>query len=53
MQQCGADLFNGTGQCTGSNVDLMGGTFLADPGVIPQGEVAVGTGRTLYGYCGL
>ena len=28
MQQCGTDFFNGTSKGTGSNVDLMGGTFL-------------------------
>ena len=35
MQQCGADLFDGTGQGTCSNVDLVGSALLADPGVIP------------------
>ena len=42
MQQRGADVFDRTGQGTGSDVDLMGGPLLADPGVIPEGEVAVG-----------
>ena len=41
MQQCGADLFDGASQGTCSDVDLMGGTLLADPGIIPQGEVAL------------
>lgn len=41
MQQCGTDFFDGTSQGTGSNVDLMGGTFLADPGVIPEGEMPI------------
>ena len=37
MQQCGTDLFDGTGQGTGTQIDLMGSALLADPGVIPQG----------------
>ena len=52
MQQCGADFFNGTGQGTGSNVDLVGGALLADPGVIPQGEMAVGLRSGLDGNGG-
>ena len=47
MQQCGTDILNRTGQGTGSDVNLMGGTFLADPSIIPQGEVAVSLGRGL------
>ena len=42
MQQCGTNLFDGTGQSTGTNIDLMGGTLLADPGVIPKGEMPIG-----------
>lgn len=49
MQQCGADFFNGAGKGTCSDVDFMGGTLLADPGIIPQGEVAIGSGRGLDG----
>ena len=30
VQECGADFLDGTGQGTGSNIDLMGGTLLAD-----------------------
>ena len=41
MQQCGADLFDRTGQGTGTQIDLMGSALLADPGVIPKGEMAV------------
>ena len=49
MKQRGADFLDGTGQGTGSDVDLMCGTLLADPGVIPEGEVTVGLGRGLDG----
>ena len=35
MKQCGTDLINGTGKSSRSNIDLMGGAFLADPGIIP------------------
>lgn len=49
VKQCGTDLFDGTGQGTRSNVDLVGSALLADPGIIPQREVAIGSGRTLYG----
>ena len=47
MQQCGTDLFDGTGQSTGTNVDLMCGTLLADPGIIPEREMPVGLWRGL------
>ena len=36
MQQCGTDFFDGTGKSTGTDVDFVGGTLLADPRVIPQ-----------------
>ena len=42
MKQRSTDLFDGTGQGTCSNVDLVGSALLADPGVIPEGEMAVG-----------
>ena len=47
MQQCGTDFLNGTGECTCANVDLVGCALLADPGILTQGEVAVGLGRRL------
>ncbi len=47
MQQCGANFFDGAGKGASSNVDLMGGAFLADPGIIPQGEMPVSFGRGL------
>lgn len=49
MEQCGTDFFDGAGKGTGANVDLMGGTFLADPGVIPKGEMPVCLGCRLDG----
>ena len=52
MKQRSTDLFDGTGQGTRSNVDLVGGTLLADPGVIPEGEMAVGLGSGLDRDCG-
>ena len=41
VKQRGADFFNGPGQGTGSDVDLVCGTLLADPGVITQGEMPI------------
>ena len=52
MQQRCTDLFYWAGQSTGTNVDLMGGTLLADPGIIPQGEMAISLGRGLDCNCG-
>ena len=49
MQQCGTDFLNGTGKCTGANVDLVGCALLADPGVLTKSEVAVSLGSGLDG----
>ena len=49
MQQCGTDFLNGTGECTGANVDLVGCALLADPGVLTKGEVAISFGSGLDG----
>ena len=49
VKQRGADFLDGTGQGTGSNVDLVGSPLLTDPGVIPKGEVAIGFGCGLNG----
>ena len=49
MQQCCGNLFDGTGQGSGSNVDLVGAADLGHPGVLSQGEVAVCLGGGLDG----
>ena len=40
---------DGTGQRPGPDIDFMGAAQLGNPGIFPQGEVAVGAGRGLYG----
>ena len=52
VEQGGGDFLDGAGQGTGSDVDLVGSALLADPGVIPEREVAVGLGRGLDGDSG-
>lgn len=42
VQQCGGDLFDGTGQGSGTNIDFVESSPLRNPGVIPEGEMAVG-----------
>ena len=46
QQRCG-NLFNGTGQGSGSYVDLMGAAQLRYPGIFPQREMPVGFGGGL------
>ena len=41
VQECGTDLFDGTGKGTGSNIYFVGRALLADPGVIPEGEMPI------------
>jgi hypothetical protein len=50
VKQGGTDFFDGTGKGTGSNIYFVGSALLADPGVIPQGEVAVGLRCRLDSY---
>ena len=49
MEQRGGDFLNGPCQCSGTQVDLMGITGSGNPGIIPEGEVSIGFGRTLDG----
>ena len=37
------------GQCPGSYVNFVGAAQLGNPGIFPQGEMAVGAGRGLNG----
>ena len=48
MQESGGNLFNGTGQRSGSNVDLMRAAQLGDPGILPKREMPVGFRSRLY-----
>ena len=41
----GGDFLDGAGQGTGSNVDLVGSALLADPRVIPKGEMTISLWR--------
>ena len=47
MQERGTDILDGTGKSSFSDVDLVGCSFLADPGIIPEREVAVCSGCAL------
>ena len=49
MQKGGGNLFNGSGQRSRSDVDLMGAAQRGNPGVLPQGKVTVGFWRGLDG----
>ena len=42
-------VLDGPGQCPGSYVDFVGAAQLGNPGIFPQGEMAVGAGRGLNG----
>ena len=42
MEQRSTDVLDGSSKGSCANVDLMACAVLADPGVIPEGEVAVG-----------
>ena len=44
-----SNLFDGSGQCSGADVDLVRSAQLGNPGVFSQGEVAVGFGGRLDG----
>ena len=49
VEQGGGDFLNGTGQGTGSDVDFVKSSPLGDPGVVPEGKVAIGLGCGLDG----
>ena len=49
VEQGGGNLFDGAGQGSGSDVDLMGSAQLGHPGIFPEGEVTVGLGGGLDG----
>ena len=42
MQQCGTNLFDGTGQGTGTKINLMKSAFLGNPCIFPKGEMPIG-----------
>ena len=42
VQQRGSNLFDGSGQCSGADVDFVRAADLGDPSVFPQREVTVG-----------
>lgn len=47
MQERGTDILDGTGQRACADVDLVGCSLLADPGIIPEGEMAICSGCAL------
>ena len=49
VEQGGGYLFDGTGQGSSSDVDLVGSAQLGHPGIFPEGEVTVGLGGGLDG----
>lgn len=49
VKQSGAHALNRTGKGTCADVDFVAHAVLADPCVIPEGEMAVGLGRGLDG----
>lgn len=49
MQKGGGNLFNGSGQRSGTDVDFMGAAQRGNPGVLPQREMTVGFWRGLDG----
>ena len=49
VEQGGGDFLDGSSKRTCADVDLMESTPLGDPGVVPEGEVAVSFGGRLDG----
>ena len=49
MEQCGADILNGSCQGSSAYVDLMGTAIGRNPGIFSQGEMAVCSGSALDG----
>lgn len=49
MQQCGADVFNGSCQGSGAQINFVGRAVLADPGIISEREMPIGLGCGLDG----
>ena len=49
MQQGGGNVFNGSCQCSSSNIDFMTCAVLGNPCIIPEGEMSVGFGGGLDG----
>lgn len=49
MEQCGADILNGSCQGPSADIDLMGTAIGRNPGILSQGEMAVCSGSALDG----
>lgn len=49
MQKGGTDFLNGSCQGSSTNVDFMACSILADPGIISQGEMPIGSWGGLNG----
>ena len=49
MEQCGTGFLYRSGNCSSSNVDLMGAAQRRDPGILSKGEVTISSWGALDG----